>query len=64
MGDVPYDEFTQFVAQFYNNSEIAPKANKMFKDHIRTVQNRRNTVNGKIYKEDPVIMCKQRRGNP
>nr|4LYR_A Chain A, Exo-beta-1,4-mannosidase [Rhizomucor miehei] len=64
VGDVTYDEFTQFAARFYNDSEIAPKANKLFKDHIYTVQNRRNTVNGKIYKEDPVIMSWQIANEP
>ena len=29
----------------------------MWKKHIETVITRRNTINGKIYREDPVIMC-------
>lgn len=57
VGDVTYDEFTQYAARFYNDSSIAPKAQEIFKNHITTVQNRVNTVNGKTYKEDPVIMC-------
>ncbi|KAI8069589.1 glycoside hydrolase superfamily [Gongronella butleri] len=56
VGNVSYDEFTNYVAQFYNNSAIAPKASAMWKRHIRTVQGRVNTVNGKKYSDDPVIM--------
>lgn len=55
-GDVTYDDFTQYAARFYNDSSVAPKAQEIFKNHIHTVQNRVNTVNGKTYKDDPVIM--------
>ena len=56
--DGGWDEFTAYAAQFYNSSEIAPKAQEIFKDHIKTVITRKNTVNGRVYGEDPTIMCK------
>ena len=53
-----WDEFTAFAAQFYNNTDIAPKAQQIFKDHIKAVVTRKNTVNGRVYSEDPTVMCK------
>lgn len=64
VGDVSYDEFTSFAARFYNDSSISNQTIGLWKDHIRTVQNRRNTVNGKLYKEDPVIMSWQLANEP
>lgn len=58
VGDVSYDEFTTYAARFYNDTSVKDEAQEMFKSHIKTVLNRKNTVNGKLYKEDPVIMCK------
>ncbi|KAI9468673.1 glycoside hydrolase superfamily [Zychaea mexicana] len=34
-----WDEFTAYTAQFYNNSDIAPTAQKIYKDHIKTLAN-------------------------
>lgn len=61
-GDKNWDEFTVYAARFYNDSSIADKAQALFKDHIKAVQTRVNTVNGKKYSEDPVIMCKFLKG--
>lgn len=57
-GDKNWNEFTVYAARFYNDSSIADKAQDLFKDHIKAVQTRVNTVNGKKYNEDAVIMCK------
>lgn len=57
-GDKNWNEFTVYAARFYNDSSIADKAQSLFKDHIKAVQTRVNTVNGKKYNEDPVIMCR------
>ncbi|KAI9246688.1 glycoside hydrolase superfamily [Phascolomyces articulosus] len=63
-GDFGWDEFTQYSARFYNDTEVAPKAQQMFKDHIKTVITRKNTVNGKVYGEDPTIMSWQLANEP
>eukprot|EP00884_Botryococcus_braunii_P017464 jgi/Botrbrau1/4400/Bobra.105_2s0043.1 len=38
---------------FYVNSEV--KA--IFKDHMKTLVNRVNTINGKVYKDDPTVLA-------
>lgn len=53
-----WDTFTTFTRRFYTDKRLSKKANKMFKSHIRKVQKRVNTVNGKKYTEDPTIMSK------
>jgi hypothetical protein len=53
-----WDTFTTFTRRFYTDPVIRKKTNKMYKNHIRKVQNRRNTINGKRYNKDPVIMSK------
>ncbi|KAL0083215.1 glycoside hydrolase family 5 protein [Phycomyces blakesleeanus] len=56
--------FTDFSARFYNDSSVSHKANAMYQQHIKTVQSRRNTINGKLYREDPVIMSWQIANEP
>ncbi|KAJ3087434.1 hypothetical protein HK102_011113 [Quaeritorhiza haematococci] len=46
-----WDEFADYGGRFYNNS----KCQTWYRDHIKTVVERRNTVNGKVYKEDVAI---------
>jgi mannan endo-1,4-beta-mannosidase len=43
--------FQNFSAQFYSN----PKSVEMFNNHLRFMVNRRNSITGKLYKEDPTI---------
>lgn len=38
---------------FYTDGEIK----KLYKRNILAMLNRRNTKNGRLYKEDPTIMC-------
>jgi mannan endo-1,4-beta-mannosidase len=45
--------YQKFVAQFYTNN----KAVEMLNNHINTVVNRKNSVSGVNYKEDPTIMA-------
>ncbi|KAI7856338.1 glycoside hydrolase superfamily [Circinella umbellata] len=59
-----WDTFTTYAAQFYNDSEIAPQAQEIFKNHIKTVITRKNTVNGRVYGEDPAIMSWQLANEP
>lgn len=51
-----WDLFTNFTCKFYSDLAIRSQVNQLYKNHIRTVQTRRNTINGKQYNEDPVIM--------
>ncbi|ORZ10747.1 glycoside hydrolase superfamily [Absidia repens] len=51
--------FTQYTSQFYNNDTIRHLSNDLFKAHIRVVQGRQNVFNGKVYRNDPVIMSWQ-----
>ncbi|KAI8344518.1 glycoside hydrolase [Chlamydoabsidia padenii] len=51
-----YNVFTEYTQAMYYNASIYKQVNKMFKDHITKVQTRRNTINGKLYSEDPSIM--------
>lgn len=39
--------------EFYTNPAII----KMYQDFVSTVLNRKNTLNGRVYKDDPVIMA-------
>ncbi|KAK3081837.1 hypothetical protein LTS18_000667 [Coniosporium uncinatum] len=47
-----------------NNMYTIPEAEQWYKDHINTVINRRNTVNGRLYKEDPTVMTWQLANEP
>jgi mannan endo-1,4-beta-mannosidase len=51
----PYSEFTSFANLIYNNTQ----AEAWYKDHIKTVMERRNTITGRLYNEDPTIMTWQ-----
>lgn len=56
----PYNEFTDFANLIYNNKQ----AEQWYKDHIKTVMNRKNTVTGRLYNEDPTIMTWQLANEP
>lgn len=47
-----WDEYQRFAASFYSNE----KAMKMFNDHLKFIINRKNSITGILYREDPVIM--------
>jgi mannan endo-1,4-beta-mannosidase len=47
-----WDEYQRFAASFYSNE----KATKMFNDHLKFIINRKNSITGVLYREDPVIM--------
>ncbi|MEP4092302.1 cellulase family glycosylhydrolase [Reichenbachiella sp.] len=55
-----WDPFIQYAQSFYTN----PKAMQMYYDHIEFIINRTNTITGKKYKEDPVIMAWQLSNEP
>jgi mannan endo-1,4-beta-mannosidase len=62
----PYDPaqgwpaFMDFSASFYNNADAV----ELNRKHIRSVVTRRNTVNGRLYNEDPTIMAWQLANEP
>jgi len=58
----PYDwaGFMNFSAGFYGNEN----ANRTFHEYLRKLLNRRNTVNHKLYKNDPAIMSWQLANEP
>lgn len=47
-----YSAFMLFSATFYTNE----RANKYYREYVRTLVQRRNTVNGLLYRDDPTIM--------
>ena len=44
--------FMEFSARFYS----IPAANELYRDYIKHLVQRRNTVNGRTYRDDPAIM--------
>ncbi len=46
-----------YLARFPHMDMTSDSALAAFKDHIRSVLMRRNTVNGRIYRDDPTIMA-------
>jgi mannan endo-1,4-beta-mannosidase len=56
----PYNEFTDYANRMYENAQ----AETWYKDHIKTVLTRRNTVNGRVYSEDATIATWQLANEP
>ncbi|KAL1917022.1 uncharacterized protein VTP21DRAFT_5220 [Calcarisporiella thermophila] len=50
-----YATFTRYAARFYNDPAIYDECQRIWREHIKTVILRRNTVNGRIYRDDPTI---------
>ncbi len=46
-------DFMAYSARFYMN----PKAQNRFREYIATILNRKNTITGMQYKDDPTIMA-------
>jgi mannan endo-1,4-beta-mannosidase len=53
-------DFVEYAASFYTNQ----RANALYRDHIRRIVTRRNTVNDRPYSEDPTIMSWQLANEP
>lgn len=56
----PWPEFALFSAQFYSNRA----AQALYRDYVSTLLRRRNSVNGRLYRDDPVIMAWQLANEP
>lgn len=48
-----YDTFTTYVNKFYADEA----AQKLYKAHALKVMNRKNTITGVVYKDDPTILA-------
>ncbi len=55
-----WDDFMNFSARLYSDE----KAQKLYFDYVRMLINRKNTVTGKMYKDDPTIMSWQLANEP
>ncbi len=55
-----WGDFVEYAATFYTNQQ----ANVYYRDHIRRIITRRNTVNDRLYSEDPAIMSWQLANEP
>jgi mannan endo-1,4-beta-mannosidase len=55
-----WPEFMAFSAQFYAHTE----ANALYRDYIRMLVERKNSVNGRTYRDDPTIMAWQLSNEP
>ncbi|EPQ28939.1 uncharacterized protein PFL1_03739 [Pseudozyma flocculosa PF-1] len=55
-----FSDYVTYGNQIYTNQ----KAEQIYKKHIETVLNRRNTVNGRLYKDDATIMTWQLANEP
>ncbi|KAI9136693.1 glycoside hydrolase superfamily [Paraphysoderma sedebokerense] len=58
--DHSYEEFVNYGNRFYYN----PVTKQWFKNHIKTVLERRNTINGKLYKNDEAVFAWQLGNEP
>lgn len=55
-----WQNFSDYSKQFYFNE----KAQEMMNNHIKKTVNRKNSINGKVYKEDGTIMAWQLANEP
>jgi mannan endo-1,4-beta-mannosidase len=53
VGSTTYQTFETYVARFYSCTTCQTN----YRNHIQTVINRRNTVNGLVYRDDPTIFA-------
>lgn len=58
--DADWTKYMNYSASFYSNDE----ANKCFRKFIKYIVNRKNTITGKYYFEDPAIMAWQLANEP
>jgi mannan endo-1,4-beta-mannosidase len=56
----PWPEFADMSSEFYGHASAV----RMFDDYLRAVVGRRNTVTGKLYRDDPAIFSWQLANEP
>ncbi|KAJ2781297.1 hypothetical protein H4R18_002975 [Coemansia javaensis] len=52
-----YQTFLDYANRFYADASIYDTVQRWYRDHIRAVVTRRNTVTGTLYRDDPSIMA-------
>lgn len=62
-GDPLYTDYTSWI-EYSNMMYNTTQAETWYKDHIRTVINRRNTVTGQLYRDDPTVLSWQLANEP
>ena len=60
LDEYDWHTFMLYSGRFYTHEQ----ANQAYRDYIEMLINRKNTVNGKLYKDDPVIMAWQLSNEP
>jgi mannan endo-1,4-beta-mannosidase len=55
-----YRAFMEFSATFYTNR----RADSLFRDYVRAIVTRKNTINGRLYSADPTVMSWQLANEP
>ncbi|KAJ1957575.1 hypothetical protein GGI12_004988 [Dipsacomyces acuminosporus] len=53
----PYGAYLDYTNRFYADDSIYATTQQWFRNHIRAVITRRNTVTGALYKDDPHILA-------
>jgi mannan endo-1,4-beta-mannosidase len=56
----PWPEFADMSSEFYAHAGAV----RMFDDYVRTIVGRRNSVTGRLYRDDPAIMAWQLANEP
>jgi mannan endo-1,4-beta-mannosidase len=56
----PWPQFPDMSSEFYGHAAAV----RMFDDYVRAVVGRRNSVNGRLYRDDPAIMAWQLANEP
>ncbi|RHZ46046.1 hypothetical protein Glove_637g10 [Diversispora epigaea] len=56
-GSKDFTKFEKYAARFYSDPKILDVCQNYYLNHVKTVVNRKNTVNGIHYKDDPVIFA-------
>ena len=59
-GEGDWQKYQEYTASFYSNNE----ARKHYNNHIRFIVLRKNSYNGKLYRDDPTIMSWQLGNEP
>ncbi|CAH1762457.1 24164_t:CDS:2 [Entrophospora sp. SA101] len=50
-------DFEEYAARFYSDEKIQKECQQLYLNHVETVINRRNMINGEFYRDDPVIFA-------
>lgn len=60
MAEYSWGDFMNFTGRFY----ITPEANELYRKYVRHLITRVNTINGRMYRDDPTIMSWQLANEP